>query len=54
MIAKKCKPSAGLEPLKRGRKLRFGVLKGKIRYPDDFDAPLPPKILALFTGRRAK
>ena len=54
MIARNFKPCARLEPLKRARKLRFGVLKGKIRYPDDFDAPLPARILALFEGRRAK
>jgi len=38
----------------RARKVRFGVLKGSIRYTDNFDAPLPAKILALFEGRRAK
>jgi hypothetical protein len=37
-----------------GRKVRFGVLKGSIQYPDDFDAPLPASVLALFEGRRAK
>jgi len=30
------------------------VLKGKIRVPDDFNAPLPDNVLALFEGRRAK
>jgi len=34
------------------RKLKFGVLKGKLRYPEDFDAPLPARVLALFEGRR--
>jgi hypothetical protein len=38
----------------RKRKVRFGVLKGSIRYPDDFDAPLPASVLTLFEGRRAK
>ena len=32
----------------------LGVLKGKIRYPHDFDAPLPGEVLALFEGRRRK
>ena len=54
VIPKNGVPRARLVPLERSRKLRFGVLKGKIRYPDDFDAPLPAKILALFEGRRAK
>ena len=54
VIAKNGVPRARLVPLERARKLRFGVLKGKLRYPDDFDAPLPARILALFDGRRAK
>jgi len=29
-----------------------GVLKGMIRYPHDFDAPLTGEVLALFEGRR--
>jgi prevent-host-death family protein len=54
VIAKNGVPRARLVPLERARKLKFGVLKGKIRYPDDFDAPLPAGVLALFEGRRAK
>jgi len=54
VIAKNGVPRARLVPLERGRKLKFGVLKGKLRYPDDFDAPLPASSLALFEGRRAK
>jgi prevent-host-death family protein len=54
VIAKNGVPRARLVPLERARKLRFGVLKGKIRYPEDFDAPLPARILALFEGRRTK
>ena len=54
VIAKNGVPRARLVPLERVRKLRFGVLKGKIRYPDDFDAPLPAGVVALFEGRRAK
>ena len=47
-------PRAKLVPLGAGRKLKFGVMKGQLRYPDDFDAPLPDEVLALFEGRRAK
>ena len=54
VIAKNDVPRARLVPLERARKLKFGVLKGKIRYPDDFDAALPAGVLALFEGRRAK
>ena len=54
VIAKNGVPRARLVPLERVRRLRFGVLKGKLRYPDDFDGPLPAGVLALFEGRRAK
>ena len=53
VIAKNGVPRARLVPLERVRKLKFGVLKGKIRYPDDFDAPLPAAVLAAFEGRTA-
>ena len=33
------------------RRIRFGVLKGKLTVPADFDAPLPDEILAGFEGR---
>ncbi len=29
---------------------RLGLLEGKLLVPDDFDAPLPPEILAAFGG----
>ncbi len=54
VIAKNGVPRAKLVPLERVRPLKFGVLKGKIRYPDDFDAPLPEELLARFEGRRRK
>jgi len=31
--------------------VRFGVLKGQLRVPDDFDAPLPDDVLAAFGAR---
>ena len=37
-----------LEPERR--RVRFGVLKGKLRIPADFDAPLPPEVLAAFAA----
>ena len=38
-----------LEPPRR--RIRFGILKGKIRIARDFDAPLPDDALAGFEGR---
>jgi len=54
VIAKNGVPRAKLVPLGSVRPLKFGVLKGKIRYSNDFDAPLPGDVLALFEGRRRK
>jgi len=33
------------------RRVRFGVLKGKVKIAKDFDAPLPARVLADFEGR---
>lgn len=30
------------------RRIKFGVLKGKVKVRPDFDAPLPEEVLALF------
>ena len=52
IIARRGKPVARLtqlEPAKR--KIRFGILKGKIKVAKDFDAPLPDEVLAQFEGR---
>ena len=38
-----------LEPTRR--RIRFGLLKGKLSIPEDFDAPLPDEVLAGFEGR---
>ena len=54
VISKNGVPRAKLVPLDASRKLKFGVMKGKLRYPDDFDAPLPDEVLALFEGRLGK
>ena len=52
-IAKAGKPVARLGPLQgRARKRRLGLLDGKLRIPDDFNAPLPEAVLAAFEGRR--
>ena len=52
VIAKAGKPVARLvpiEPVVRPKSL--GLLRGRITVPDDFDAPLPPEVLAEFEGR---
>jgi prevent-host-death family protein len=35
----------------KNQRLVFGVLKGKLKIARDFDAPLPPDVLASFEGR---
>lgn len=32
---------------------RLGLLEGRLVIPDDFDAPLPPELLATFGGEEA-
>lgn len=51
-IARAGKPVAKLVPLKaEKRKVRFGILKGKLHLANDFDAPLPDEIIDLFEGK---
>jgi len=52
VLSRNGKPLVRLTQLERPkRKIRFGVLKGKIRVAPDFDAELPPEVLAAFDGR---
>jgi prevent-host-death family protein len=52
IIAKAGKPMARLTPIAPPvRKKRLGLLKGKIKVPDDFNAPLADEILSAFEGR---
>lgn len=51
IIARHGKPLARLTAIKKPSGLRkLGGMKGKIWIADDFDAPLPRKILAAFRG----
>jgi prevent-host-death family protein len=53
VIAKAGRPVARLGPLARpGKKRRLGLLDGKFKIPDDFNAPLPDEVIATFEGRR--
>jgi prevent-host-death family protein len=52
IIARGGKPVAQLTRLSSSkRRLRFGVLKGKIKVSADFDAPLPSEVLRQFEGQ---
>lgn len=51
IIAKSGKPVAKLVPILAEKpKRRLGVLKGKIKIAEDFDAPLSDEILDSFEG----
>ncbi|HTR57341.1 MAG TPA: type II toxin-antitoxin system Phd/YefM family antitoxin [Casimicrobiaceae bacterium] len=53
VIAKAGKPVAKLVPIDPIRPVRKpGFLKGKIRIPADFDAPLPDWLLDAFEGKK--
>ncbi|TLY57534.1 MAG: type II toxin-antitoxin system Phd/YefM family antitoxin [Gammaproteobacteria bacterium] len=52
IIAKAGKPMARLSPIAAPlRNKRLGLLKGKIKVPDDFNAPLDEDIRSQFEGR---
>ena len=51
IIARAGKPVARLVPLRaRPRERRLGLLEGRIRIAEDFDAPLPEEVLKAFEG----
>jgi len=51
IIAKAGRQVARLVPLEsKPRQKRFGGLKGRIRVPDNFNAPLDPSVIAAFEG----
>ncbi len=51
IIARAGVPIARLVPVEPKRRPRpLGVDRGRFEVPDDFDAPLPPEILAAFYG----
>lgn len=52
IIAKAGKPMARLTPFSAPvRKKHLGLLKGKIKVPDDFNSPLDEETLSGFEGR---
>ena len=51
VMARAGKPVARLVPLRAHRPTREpGLLRGRVRMTADFDAPLPPAVLAAFTS----
>jgi prevent-host-death family protein len=51
VVSRNGRPLARLTRLEPStRKVRFGVLKGRITVPDDFDKPLPPSVRRVFEG----
>ncbi|MES2998076.1 MAG: type II toxin-antitoxin system Phd/YefM family antitoxin [Pseudomonadota bacterium] len=48
IITKVGTPVARLIPISKNRSRYFGVLKGKLKIANDFDAPLPDNILSNF------
>jgi prevent-host-death family protein len=53
VIGRNGRPVAKLVPYGPGQAQRkLGILAGHVRMADDFDAPLPEKILAAFEGRK--
>jgi len=52
IIAKAGKPMARLSPIATPVKpKKLGLLKGRIKIPADFDAPMDEEVLAQFEGR---
>ncbi len=52
VIAKAGTPVAKLVSIEQKKpQVRFGVLKGKLKLSEDFDAPLPDDIIDLFEGK---
>lgn len=50
VIARHGRPVARLVPIAAATAPRIGALKGQLVVPADFDAPLPPDVLADFEG----
>jgi prevent-host-death family protein len=53
IIVEAGKPMARISRIEESSsKIRFGVLKGKVKVFEDFDAPLPDDIVSEFEGKR--
>lgn len=50
IISKSGRPLVKLVPVTGTAERRLGLLAGRIRVPDDFNAPLPQEVLSRFEG----
>jgi prevent-host-death family protein len=52
VVCRHGKPVVRITRLDAGKRpVKFGVLAGKVRIAEDFDAPLPDEVIAAFEGR---
>lgn len=52
VVSRNGKPLVRITRLENAkRRIKFGMLKGKVTIASDFDAPLPDEVLAGFEGR---
>jgi antitoxin (DNA-binding transcriptional repressor) of toxin-antitoxin stability system len=51
IIAEEGRPLARISRIDSSVGVRFGVLKGRVKVSEDFDAPLPDDMLSEFEGR---
>jgi antitoxin (DNA-binding transcriptional repressor) of toxin-antitoxin stability system len=51
IINKANKQVAKIIPITQPSSRTIGLMKGKIKVADDFDAPLPDELIALFEGK---
>jgi prevent-host-death family protein len=53
IIAKAGTPLAKLGPIveEKRKKIKYGLMKGKVRFAPDFDDPLPDWLLDAFEGK---
>jgi prevent-host-death family protein len=51
VITKNGVPLAKIVPMPKQSKLRFGALKGRIRFGRGFDRPLPRSVIEEFEGK---
>jgi antitoxin (DNA-binding transcriptional repressor) of toxin-antitoxin stability system len=54
IIAEEGKPLARISRIDQSVGIRFGVLKGKVKVSEDFDAPLPDEMLSEFEGKGSR
>lgn len=52
VVSRNGKPIVRITRLQEARRrVRFGLLKGKVKIAEDFDSPMPDDVIAAFEGR---